>query len=444
MNKLTYACLAGLALCCAAHPAHAGKIPNLDREVLPANDGWASLPTAQLPEGTTGGSAADDAHVYTVHDRNELVAALNFPDATPKIIRIAGVIDANVDDANQPLSCDDYAASSGYTLADYLAAYDPATWGRKAPTGALEDARKASAAAQQLRVRIKIPANTTIVGVTRDAGLRGAWLDIRKDSKGTLPMNVIIRNLTFADTFDCFPAWDPTDGSEGNWNSLYDAISVRNASHVWINHNNFLDVDTADEGQPSYFGRIYQVHDGFIDVTNESDNVTISWNLLANHDKAMLFGSSDSATVDRGKLRVTLHHNLFHDLGQRVPRIRYGQVHAYNNQYSLSRDGAERYGYSWGLGIESALYAENNHFLVPQAVTADLFMETYKGTAATINGTLRNGLLPRNQVDVIASFNSANGQNVSNDAGWTPVLHQAVDPTWLVPLKVIGGAGTFK
>ena len=35
--------------------------------------------------------------------------------------------------------------------------------------------------------------------------------------------NVIIRNVTFEDTFDCFPAWDPySDGSQGNWNSQYE------------------------------------------------------------------------------------------------------------------------------------------------------------------------------------------------------------------------------
>ncbi|KRG69543.1 pectate lyase family protein [Pseudoxanthomonas dokdonensis] len=444
MSTPRNACLAALVLASLSFGASARNLPDLGREVLPANDGWASLPTEQLPHGTTGGSAADEAHVYTVRNRNELVAALNFPDATPKIIRIAGVIDANVDDGNQPLGCDDYSQGTGYTLPAYLAAYDPAVWGREDPSGPLEDARKAAAAVQQLRVRIKIPANTTIVGVTRDAGLRGAWLDIRKDSKGTLPINVIIRNLTIADTFDCFPAWDPTDGSEGNWNSLYDAISVRNASHVWINHNTLLDANTADEDQPSYFGRLYQVHDGLIDVTNESDNVTISWNLLANHDKAMLFGSSDSASADRGKLRVTLHHNLFHDLGQRVPRVRYGQVHAYNNQYSLSRAGAGHYGYSWGLGIESQLVAQNNHFLVPSAVTADLFMETYKGTAARIEGTLRNGVLRRDQVDVIAQFNAVNGTSIGNQVDWTPSRYPRIDPTWTVPLTVIAGAGTLK
>ena len=31
---------------------------------------------------------------------------------------------------------------------------------------------------------------------------------------------------------------------------------------------------TRDETQPTYFGQRYQVHDGFVDITNESDYVT--------------------------------------------------------------------------------------------------------------------------------------------------------------------------
>jgi pectate lyase len=37
----------------------------------------------------------------------------------------------------------------------------------------------------------------------------------------------------------------------------------------------------------------------------------------------MLIGNSDQATEDRGHLRVTLHHNLFDDIGQRTPRVRF-------------------------------------------------------------------------------------------------------------------------
>ena len=108
-------------------------------------------------------------------------------------------------------------------------------------------------------------------------------------------MNVIVRNLTFLDTADCFPEWSPDDGPVGNWNSAYDSISIRNATHVWIDHNRFADLRVRDATQPAFFGRRYQVHDGLVDITNESDYVTVSWNQFADHDKAMLIGNSDGA-----------------------------------------------------------------------------------------------------------------------------------------------------
>lgn len=294
-------------------------------------------------------------------------------------------------------------------------------------------------------MRIRIPANTTIVGATPDAGLRGAWFDIRPSStSGNQPMNVVIRNLRFEDTYDCFPQWSPTDGALGNWNAQYDAISVRNATHVWIDHNSFADVATADSTLPEYFGRLYQVHDGLVDVTNESDLVTISWNHFRNHDKTMLVGSLDSAVADRGKLRITLHHNLFEDIGQRAPRVRYGQVHVYNNHYRLSDTAAASFGYSWGVGIESAIYAENNHFRVPEAVTTDLFLERFNGSAVHATGTYRNGVSAGSVVDAVAAYNAVNTPALGNNVGWVPALHGAIEPTSAVPVSVVQGAGPFK
>ena len=439
--------LAGAMLCALASAAQA---TDLGRQVLPAGDGWASLPTATLPNGTTGGSAASPSRVHRVRNRNELVAALAFPDATPKIIEIEGIIDANVDIDNQPLSCADYHRNDPQTgtpssLEAFLLEYDPATWGRMNPSGPLERARAASAAAQQSRVRIRISANTTLVGVGRNARVLGAWFDVRPSStSGNTPMNVIIRNLAFEDTYDCFPQWSPNDGSTGNWNSLYDVISVRNATHVWIDHNSFGDVATTNETLPTYFGRLYEVHDGLLDVTNESDLVTISWNRFSNHDKTMLVGSSDSAVADRGKLRLTLHHTLFQDVGPRVPRVRYGQVHLYSNHYKLGDEGAVRYGYSWGVGVESQIYAEQNHFRVGDAVTPDLFIERLNGTRIFATGTLLNGVSQNSAVDVVAAYNAVNGDSLIGNVDWVPNLHGPITPACKVPTTVIRGAGPFK
>ncbi len=412
---------------------------DLGRQVLESDNGWAAFGS-----GVTGGSAAESAQIYTVRTRAELVAALNdgvypppssTPSSTPKIIYVVGTIDANVDDDNRPLSCTDYYRD-GYTLDAFLATYDPAVWGRdQAPSGALEDARVASRNAQQSRVRIRIGSNTTIVGKGRNATIKGAWFDIR--GTANVPnsrSNIIIRNLTFRDTYDCFPAWDPRDGQLGSWNAQYDAISLRDTNNVWIDHNLFEDRDTADDRQPRHFGVLYQVHDGLLDITNASDLVTVSWNRFRNHDKLMLIGSSDSASADRGKLRVTLHHNVFERIGQRSPRVRFGQVHLYNNFYDLR--GTSNYQYSWGVGIESAIYAEDNFFLTDRGTTPDRLLARFNGTGLSASGTLLLGPRVRNPVDVVGAWNAVNDPDLGFDAGWVPTLNHQLLPGWTVPLLV--------
>jgi pectate lyase len=418
---------------------------DVGRETLAAGDGWASL-----GDGTTGGSAAAAHQVYAVRNRQELVAALNdgvYPPAssTPsnaaKIIYVEGTIDANVDDANQPLTCRDYERN-GFTIEGFLAAYDPATWGRANPSGPMEAARLVSVAAQQARVRIRVGSNTTIVGRGSKPTIRGAWLDIR--GTANVPgsrTNIIVRNLTFQDTYDCFPQWSPTDGAQGNWNASYDSISLRDADHVWIAHNRFEDVTTADATLPVYFGRLFQVHDGLLDITNASDLVTVSWNRFLNHDKVMLIGSSDNAPADVGKLRVTLHHNQWDDLGQRTPRVRYGQVHVYNNLYRIRSAG--RFGYAWGVGIRSAIYAEGNYFQVVDGITPDEVIDRFNGTALHEHGTLFDtsaGVVP---VDLRTAYNDANDPDLADDTSWTPTSFLVVDPAAKVPRRVLAGAGPF-
>ena len=416
------------------------------RETLAPNDGWAAAGA-----GTTGGAAAAPEQVYTVRNRAELIAALNNgvpsstspsnPSNAPKIIYVDGVINFNVDDSNQPLACTDYYRD-GYTLDAFLATYDPAVWGRTAPSGPLETARVASAAAQQARVRMRIGSNTTIVGVGQQATLQGAWLDIRgvsgvPDSR----TNIIIRNLTLEDTYDCFPQWSPTDGANGSWNAAYDLVSLRDSNNVWIDHNTFRDNATADENQPHYFGVLYQVHDGELDITNASDLVTVSWNRFLNHSKTSLIGSSDSATADRGKLRVTFHHNFYDGVDQRAPRVRFGQVHLYNNYYKLER--LESWQYSWGVGVESQIYAENNYFEADGAVTADRIIQRFGGTSIFESGTCLNGTAPCHLIDVVAAYNAANDPDLIPTVAWAPTFFMTIQPTEDVPSAVQNEAGPF-
>jgi pectate lyase len=282
----------------------------------------------------------------------------------------------------------------------------------------------ASAAAQAARIRVRVPPNTTIHGIGSGATLLGAWLDIAGDPRaGATPMNVIVRNLTFNDTFDCFPEWSPDDGPSGNWNAAYDSISIRHATHVWIDHNRFADVRTRDELQPVYFGRRHQVHDGLVDIIHASDYVTVSWNQFVAHDKTLLIGNSDRATADRERLRVTLHHNLFDDTGQRTPRVRFGRVHVYNNVYRAGPGG--RFRSAWGAGTESRIVAENNYFEMSPSFDPLDVIDGRTATRMTVRGNCWRSTAACVPTDFLALWNARFDPDLNPDAGWTPSLYGA-------------------
>jgi pectate lyase len=410
----------------------------LGRQTLAANDGWASAGT-----GTTGGAAADAAHIAVAHTRSELITALggdalnNGLNTTPKIVFVSGTIDMSVDANDEPVGCDAFA-DPAYSLEGFLNTYDPAVWGTAAkPTGALEEARVRSAKKQGDTIKLNVGSNTTLVGINGGRIVHGSTIL-------NAVSNVIIRNLEFSDAADCFPAWDPTDGSLGNWNSLYDLVSLTyGAQNVWIDHNSFNDGINPDSDQPVYFGRPYQVHDGATDFIRGSDYITVSWNSYSNHDKTMLIGSTDTPGVDVGKLRVTIHHNRFANVLQRAPRLRFGQADVYNNLYSATD---ENYHYSFGVGFESSIYAENNFFKLGSNINLGTVVGNYKGTKITVIGSLvQVDKAAPQPVDLVAAYNAAFDPDLATDAGWTPTLRAGkVDATRSVPRIVSAGAGAHR
>ncbi|GAA3217648.1 pectinesterase family protein [Actinocorallia longicatena] len=414
--------LAAAALAVPAAPAAAVPHPDLGRQVLAAGDGWGSDTT-----GVTGGASAAAGRRFTVRDRAQLAAALATGD-TPKIIYVDGAIEGNTAPGGARLTCADYA-TGGYTLDGYLAAYAPETWGTADPSGPMEDARAASQKKQAERVVLEVPANTTIVGLGSRAALRHLNLMVRNVD------NVIIRNLTFEDAADCFPAWDPTDGATGNWNSEYDNLTLTGATHVWVDHNTFTDGANPDSAQPLLFGRPYQVHDGELDMIKGTDQVTASWNVFTEHDKTDLIGSSDSAdATDAGRLRITFHHNLWDGSIQRAPRVRFGRVDVYNNSYVIP---SGPYEYSWGVGKNSGIVAELNSFAVPAGVPLGKIIHYWKGTAIREGGNLVNG----EPADLLAAYNAAYDPDLTADVGWTPVLRRTVHRARDVRRVVAAGAG---
>ncbi|WP_037310069.1 pectate lyase family protein [Amycolatopsis orientalis] len=162
----------------------------------------------------------------------------------------------------------------------------------------------------------KVAANKTILGVGTGAEITGGGLNITKVS------NVVVRNLNFR-----------------NWSD--DAINVQYSTRVWIDHNSFSNG-----------------YDGAVDVKRASDYVTVSWNKFSSHDKTMLLGhSDDNGGEDRGKLRVTYHHNWFAGTNQRHPRVRFGNpVHVYNNYYASVGS------YGVASTMEAGVLVEGNYF----------------------------------------------------------------------------------
>lgn len=397
----------------------------LAAEVLGRSDGWAAHGA-----GTTGGAAALPQDQVEVRNRAELVAALALGQS-PKIITVRGRIDLSVDDAGKPLGYADYR-DPAFDLEAYLKAYDPATWGRKPLEGPLEQARQRSVRKQAARVLVNVPSNTTLIGLGSDAAIVNGGLFLGKVS------NIIIRNIHFSDAYDFFPAWDAKDGELGEWNSEYDNVTLRGATHVWVDHCTFDDGARPDQGGPVLLGRRVQHHDGLLDISKESDFVTVSWNHFRDHDKTNLIGSSDGQQLDAGKLRVTFHHNLWEHVKARTPRVRYGQVHLYNNLFIGDANAAYAYDYSIGVGFQSRIYSERNVWETSPTIATTRLVKLWKGTAFFDIGSLHNG----RPVDLLEALRAANpGAEIAGDVGWRPQLYGPLDEAGQVASRVRAGAG---
>jgi len=151
--------------------------------------------------------------------------------------------------------------------------------------------------------------------------------------------NVIVRNLRVVG-LNC------TDNSDCQMGD--DAMEIGQSSRVWIDH-----VDVSDGS------------DGNLDIVNGSDLVTVSYSKFwyrgrsGGHQFSNLIGNSDSSPGDAGKLRVTWHHNWWADkVVERQPRVRYGQVHLFNNLWTSTGNN-----YCIGVGANSNILAQNNVFI---------------------------------------------------------------------------------
>jgi pectate lyase len=169
-----------------------------------------------------------------------------------------------------------------------------------------------------LKEKVRVGSNKTVVGRTPEVILSGKGFHLSKAH------NVILRNLTIRDSAD-------------------DAINIEGGSHhVWVDHCD-----------------LSRCHDGLLDIKHGSDLVTVSWCRFHDHRKTCLLGHSDKPSAlaeDKGKLRVTYHHNFFDGSATRHPRVRIAEtVHIFNNYYRGNEYGA-------ASTDDAGLLVEGNYF----------------------------------------------------------------------------------
>lgn len=189
---------------------------------------------------------------------------------------------------------------------------------------------------------LDVTSNKTLIGSDSQATIQGG-VRILGTSTDPLDMvsNVVIRNLNIdAATADTSTLPDEDDG-----------VMVAYAHHVWIDHVHVWDAPGDN-----------------INVQNGADYVTVSWTKFSSptalRRTGMRIGHSDTNDAeDSGHLKVSLHHNWWTDsIDQRMPRVRFGQVHVYNNYYSnLDRNWPEDT-YAIAAGHEARILIENNYF----------------------------------------------------------------------------------
>jgi pectate lyase len=251
---------------------------------------------------------------------------------------------------------------------------------------------------------LTIGSNKTIVG------LSGAKVTGHIELNGSA--NVIIQNLTVVG-YNCSDV-----PSDGDCQDGADAITVDHQTHhLWIDH---LDISDGSDGN--------------LDITNQSDCVTVSWTKFHYsasrvsgytgevHHFSNLVGASDNDTTDTGHLRVTWHHDWWAtNVVERMPRVRFGDVHVYNSLYTASGDN-----HCVAIGDGANVLLENNVFV---GVKDPVDSTDYSDAASIV--------VSRGNVYTGTSGQTAN----KGTAVFTPGYPYALDAASAVESEVQSGAG---
>jgi pectate lyase len=257
---------------------------------------------------------------------------------------------------------------------------------------------------------VRVRDNKTIIGLGTNATLVG---DLKVDGNN----NVILRNLTFT---------NPNGAGDS------DGLTLQDCRNVWVDHCTFVDCD-----------------DGSLDISHGADWITVSWchfyytNPAADHRFANLVGHSDSSSAeaeDTGKFHVTYHHNWWGQLvHERMPRVRFGRVHVYNNFYnSPGNNNCIR------AARDSEILVENNYFdsvknVWERYVTVGVDGKVFAAGNIEVNTTWSAG-------DDSKSIQIPGTDILSTDANGLnpPPYAYSLDPAASIPNAITNNAGAGK
>ena len=224
--------------------------------------------------------------------------------------------------------------------------------------------------------------------------------------EGTLTIsgvsNVIVRNIFVHITTPCIGTSGAGTCEEGP-----DGVHVSGSTSVWLDHLSVLDAN-----------------DGNMDITKASDLITITWCKFhytrtgSNHQFSNLIGGADSVPADSGKLNCTFHHCWWADgVRERMPRVRYGKVHVYNNLFTSAVAS-----YCIRVGYLADIFAEANAFI---------------GVKNPVNYYDANGVITMKG----NYYKNTTGDTISRGTSFTPVYPYSVEDPSTIQNEIQAMAG---
>ena len=376
---------------------------NLNASDLPD---YSMVGFATLNGGTTGGEGGEVVTVTTFAELKKYAEDAT----TPYVIQIQGEINTGI------IS---YIDNDGYLTTDH-------TSGKQTMYGEI----------------IKLGSNKTLIGLGDNAFLNRIGINIQCQS------NIIIRNIkfTFLDV--------PIDKSGEN-----KVVGFRNGAEVLLGDPDCIGIQADNENLPKadrYCRNIWIDHcefynsldvhkdryDGLIDIKNDVQYVTISWCYFHDHSKACLFGKGNSDDFNR---TTTLHHNYYENIkGSRLPLLRFGQHHYFNNYQYGCEDGIN-------IRINSNAYIEACYF---ENTKRPIFGKSSENGKATLIDNIFKGCskLPEGCTNIDGAKQETLGSDVSFDEtsfvpsdyySYSSFVNDAADiPTIVKTYSGVGKLGT--